>query len=367
MWSSDFWLPDHFQNLPLPFRYTLGSASETFPFSLSRKTFESPLKFVHGSTPFFGGRSIFWSSWSPTPTPDLMRGWPNSLKDTAGNPDSEFFKRARSLLRVTPANEIGAPYAHLQSELHDRLKKLIPGPKIPTATDVIPAPMAVGAVAQSTTIRFTKFSTPGELLTLHEQQQQRLKEKKGSALLLATNTTVQYLVTDIGLSTPPHIKEEDVSVRCVRLDRFQTTVDLPVLPKTKIILCAGAFPNATLLLNSFQKSRVPAIDEVGKTVTGHFVSHVTSRVPRSAFKNLDPKKLEISAEYISGIASNGLQYHIQVTGLSAPDPNQNAEDTARFCPVRESLATSFYLCSVKYGRIILELQPRSNSKDQRIG
>jgi hypothetical protein len=265
-----------------------------------------------------------------------MREWPDSMKNTAGNPDSEFFERARTLLRVTSASDIGPPYANLQVELNERLQQVIPGKKIPTATDVFPAPMAVGAVAQSTTIRFTKFSTPGAILALYEQQQQRLKDEKGSALLLATNTAVQYLVTELGFPPPPKL-DEDISVKFVRSDRAS---DLPVRPHTKIILCAGAFPNATLLLNSFSKVHVPTIEGVGKTVTGHFLSHVVGRVHRSAFKNLDPEKLEISAEYIAGIASNKLQYHIQVTGISSPDPNQDAEDAARFCPV-----CNFYLTS----------------------
>ena len=156
----DFWLPDHFQNLPLPFKYTLGGPSETFPFSFSRYTYDSTVKFVHGSTPFFGGRSTFWSAWSPTPTPDLMRKWPESMKKTAGKPDSKFFDRARSLLRVTSASDIGPPYAKLQDEVDERVQQAVAGKNIPTVTDAFPAPMAVGAVAQSTTIRFTKFSTP---------------------------------------------------------------------------------------------------------------------------------------------------------------------------------------------------------------
>ncbi|KAJ3503035.1 hypothetical protein NLJ89_g8614 [Agrocybe chaxingu] len=326
---GDFWLPDHFQNLPLPFKYTLGGPSETFPFSLSRNTYDSAVKFVHGSTPFFGGRSIFWSAWSPTPTPELMRQWPESMIETAGQPDSEFFERAKSLLRVTSASEIGPPYASLQAQLDARLQAAIPGQRVPSATDAFPAPMSVGAVAQSTTIRFTKFSTPGALLTLYEQQQEHQKNDTGSALLLATNTAVQYLITDLGFPPPPPNIDEDVTVKFVRSNRPS---DLPVRPDTKIILCAGTFPNATLLLNSFSETNVPYIAGIGKMVTGHFLSHVVGRVHRSAFMALDPDSLEISAEYIAGIASNQLQYHIQVTGIASPDPRQDAEDAARFCP-----------------------------------
>ncbi len=32
---GDFWLPEHFQNLPLAYKFTLGGTSETFPFTLT--------------------------------------------------------------------------------------------------------------------------------------------------------------------------------------------------------------------------------------------------------------------------------------------------------------------------------------------
>jgi ferredoxin len=268
-----------------------------------------------------------------------MRKWPDSMKKTAGDPDSEFFDRARSLLRVTSASDIGPPYANLQYEVDERVQQVVTGRNIPSVTDAFPAPMAVGAVAQSTTIRFTKFSTPGALLALYEQQQQRQKDGTGSALLLATEKAVQYLVTDLGYPPPPPNFDKDLSVKFVRSDH---TTDLPVRPHTKIILCAGAFPNATLLLHSFPKSHVPTIQGVGKTVMSHFLSHVVGRVHRSAFKNLDPESLEIAAEYIAGIASNKLQYHIQVTAIASSDINQDAEDAARFCPVSRPSQIPFY-------------------------
>ncbi|KAF8881429.1 hypothetical protein CPB84DRAFT_1873282, partial [Gymnopilus junonius] len=323
---GDFWLPDHFQNLPLPFKYTLGGPSETFPFSLSRLTYESTVKFVHGSTPFFGGRSTFWSAWSPTPTPDLMREWPSSMLKVAGNSDSEFFKRARALLKVTPADEIGPPYANLQVEINERLKN-VKG-KIPSATDAYPAPMAVGAVAQSTTIRFTKFSTPGALLALYEQQQDRVKNKTGSALLLATNTAVQYLVTELGFPLIPKAGDDDIPVRFVRSDRGP---DLPIRPNTKLYSAPAHF--RMRLYFSIASPGTGTDYRRRRTDSDRaFPSHVVGRVRRSAFTSLDPEKLEISAEYIAGLASNGLQYHIQVTGVSSPDPHQDAEDAARFCP-----------------------------------
>lgn len=31
---GEFWLPEHFQHLPLPYKFTLGCTSETFPFTV---------------------------------------------------------------------------------------------------------------------------------------------------------------------------------------------------------------------------------------------------------------------------------------------------------------------------------------------
>ncbi|CAE6362802.1 unnamed protein product [Rhizoctonia solani] len=324
---GDFWLPDHFQNLPLPFKYTLGGPSETFPFTLSQKTFDSAVKFVHGSTPFFGGRSTFWSAWSPSPGPDLMRGWPEWLIKTSQKP--EFFEDAKKLIRVIPANKIGAPYKSLQTQVNDRVKDTWKDPG-KEAKKAYPAPMAVSSMAPISTVHFTKFSTPGPLLALYKKQQELVEKKQGYPLLFAVETAVQYLITQPGYPAPIHTQGNDRPVVSIRSSR-QPDLELRS-PKTKIILCGGAFPNATLVLNSFPF--IPELETAtGRTVTGHFLSHIVGRVPRSAFGELEKKGLEIAAEYLEGKdPDTQLQYHIQVTAISSPDPQQNAEDAARFCP-----------------------------------
>ena len=63
-----FFLPEHFQNLPLPYQSTIGGLSETFPWTLSNKTISQPFfQWQHGMVPFFGGRSTLWSAWCPRP------------------------------------------------------------------------------------------------------------------------------------------------------------------------------------------------------------------------------------------------------------------------------------------------------------
>lgn len=246
--------------------------------------------------------------------------------ETAQNP--EFFERAKTLIRVTDPDEIGVPYKNLQSQVNGRLEQGKANNQIPTAEEVFPAPMAVSSIAQTSVIHFTKFSTPGPLLGLYKQQQKLAEQNKGAPLLFATKTAVEYLITEVGF--PASSVGEEATVKIVRTSRF---TDLPVMPdRTKIILCAGAFPNTTLLLNSFQ--HVQSVTSVaGKTVTGHFLSHVVGRVKRSTFHNLNKESLELGAEYLAGRhPQTELQYHIQVTAITSPDPNQDAEDAARFCP-----------------------------------
>jgi hypothetical protein len=323
---ADFWLPDHFQNLPPPFKYTPGGPIETFPFTLSKQTYESDIKFVHGSCPFFGGRSTFWSAWSPSPTAALMRNWPNSLIATAQKPG--FFKLASKLLRVTRATDIGPPYGKLQCQIDRRLQPAVAEGDILSAQEVYPAPMAVASIAKTTTIRFNKFSTPGPLFSLYKEQQRHVQAGTGAPLLFATQTTVQYLGVDVGFPSPPSLGDEE-SVKFIRTSRG----DLLLANKTKIILCAGVFPNATLLLNSFRDNKYIA-RSAGKMVTGHFLSHVVARVKRSAFHDLNQESIEIGAEYLAGQhPASHLQYHVQITAIASPDPTQDAEDAARFCPV----------------------------------
>ncbi|KAI9734346.1 MAG: hypothetical protein M1834_002452 [Cirrosporium novae-zelandiae] len=117
---------------------------------------------------------------------------------------------------------------------------------------------------------------------------------------------------------------------------------------TKVILCAGAFPNATLLMDSFPDLQTT----VGKRITGHFLTHIAARVPISAFgpwsdkiKNSDqPCKLEIAAHYLAGEhPDTKCQYHVQITAIHSPDPNQDAEDAARECPDYAAAATAAQL------------------------
>ncbi|KAH7232309.1 FAD/NAD(P)-binding domain-containing protein [Fusarium redolens] len=317
-----FWLPSHFQNLPIPFKMVLGGPSETFPWTLSRKTFETKeLKFCHGSCPFFGGRSTFWSSWSPQPSLDLMRDFPKAMKETAKK--QKFWKEAKELLNVTRANQINdGIFGSLQTAIDNILKDSVH--KIPTADYAETAPLAVGRRSPTSILRFNKFSVPGPLLGILEQQRQLAKANKGAPLEITVDCAVKNMVKG----------DDDNFVRVIETSKGTLSW---TGNKTKIILCAGAIPNATMLLNSFESCR----DTVGKRLTGHYDTHISARCPVKNIKGWKKEAtLKMAAAYLAGKdPKTGLQYHVSVTAVNSPNPKYDAEDAARECPDYAAAAT----------------------------
>ncbi|CAG7558988.1 unnamed protein product [Fusarium equiseti] len=319
-----FWLPSHFQNLPIPFKMVLGGPSETFPWTLSRKTFETEeLKFLHGSCPFFGGRSTFWSAWSPQPTPDLMRDFPESMIRTAEK--DGFWQEAKKLLNVTTANQIqDGIFGSLQIAIDNILQHSLKN--IPTAETAESAPLAVGRQSPSSTLRFNKFSVPGPLLGILEKQRQRAKAdaNKASPLEIMVDCTVKNMIKG----------DDDNFVRVVETSKGALSW---TGNKTRIILCTGAIANATILLNSFENCR----DTVGGRLTGHYDTHISARCPVKNIKGWEKEKtLQVAAAYVAGKdPKTGLQYHVSVTAVNSPNPGDDAEDLARECPDYAAAAT----------------------------
>lgn len=300
----------------------LGGHSETFPWTLSRKTFETKeLGFCHGSCPFFGGRSTFWSAWSPQPSLDLMRDFPESMKKTASH--EKFWKEAKELLNVTHADQIDdGVFGSLQTAIDRILKDSIRN--IPTADYVESAPLSVGRWSPTSRLRFNKFSVPGPLLSIVEEQRHRAKNNEGSPLEIMVDCTAKTMAKG----------DDDDIVRVIETSKGTLSW---TGNKTKIILCAGTVPNATMLLNSFESCR----DTVGKRLTGHFDTHISARCPVKNIKGWKKEdSLKIAAAYLAGKdPQSGLQYHVSVTALNSPHPKDDAEDAARECPDYAAAAT----------------------------
>ncbi|KAL7912252.1 hypothetical protein GGI35DRAFT_492193 [Trichoderma velutinum] len=295
-----FWLPTHFQNLPLPFKTVIGGPSETYPWTLSTETFKTKeLGYLHGSCPFFGERSTFWSAYTPKPTEDLMRDFPKSMIDASK--EDGFWHDAEKLLN---------------DAIDDLLKKRLG--QIPTADSVEAAPLAVGPKSRTSTLRFNKFSVPGPLIALHESQRKLAEKGGGAPLELMINCTVTGLKKDDG-----------GVVRAIETSRgvLAWTDD-----DTKVVLCGGAVPNATLLLNSFEECR-PSNGNVGKRLTGHVRSGVTARIPREAIHWNGKNSLQLACTYIAGKDPHThRQYHIGRSAIHSPNPEADAEDAGRECP-----------------------------------
>ncbi len=312
-----FFLPEHFQNLPLPYAGVLGGLSETFPWTLSMRTHEAPyIKWQHGMVPFFGGRSILWSAWCPRPTPEEMQGWPEEVIAAA----HAYFPEAERLLNVIPASAIdrrrspddGNPRP-IYGELQQRITALLESGlgKVSSLTRTLPAPLAAGA-AELSNVDFAKFSTPGQLLMLADRQAQLAAAGQGAPLRIATECIVGRILQQGSRPTA-----------------LETSRGIVNVGGAKVVLAMGALPPTTLVLNSF-----PQVANAGGRFTAHFITSVVARVPRADY-DFDARllELELAANYVAGIdrETQG-QYHIQLTSLSDRDPQKNAAAAQRHMP-----------------------------------
>jgi choline dehydrogenase-like flavoprotein len=317
-----FFLPEHFQNLPLPYRQTLGGLSETFPWTLAAATADQPagnISWQHGMVPFYGGRSIMWSAWCPRPEDAEMRDWPVLAMEAA----RAHFASAEKLLNVIAADEIdaGQPTAaldlisqtrpvygtmqhSLQSMLADSLHK------IDSATRTMPAPLAA-ATGVTSGVDFAKFSTPSPLLALADQQAALAAAGDGAPLRIVTDCIVVRALEQDGRATA-----------------LETTRGVVNLGNANLVLAMGTLPPATLVLNSF-----PEVPGVGERFTAHFITSVVARVRRADFDFADKLgDLELAAIYLAGMSKAGMQYHVQLSVLSDRDPDANAQKSERYAP-----------------------------------
>jgi len=143
--QGQYFHPTHFQNLPPAYIHTWRGASETFPWSISEKTHQGKyIKWQHGMNNFLGGRSLFWSGWTPEPTDEEMEHWPPQVINTV----HKYFGEVKQLMNVVPADKIFVKnhhskpvYGKLQETLQQTLSKVFEN--VDTITRAIPGPLAV--------------------------------------------------------------------------------------------------------------------------------------------------------------------------------------------------------------------------------
>ena len=314
-----FFLPEHFQNLPIPYVHTLGGLSETYPWTVARKTAEQSdgnVKWLHGSVPFFGGRSIMWSSWCPRPTDEELAGWPPEIVGDA----KDHFTEAERLLCVIAADKIDEHKTPDQLEvlvkadrpvyrtLQRTIEQLILKHKdrIRTYTRSMAAPMAVAA-GSTAGIDFAKFSTPGLLLDLVDRHGGNAASAR---LRIATECIVNRIDQQDGVATAIETTRGTVAVR-----------------DAKVILSMGALPPATLLVNSFPDTGA------GSRFTGHFITAIVARIKRDDFTFPEAlADLELAAVYVAGETAKQMQWHVQLSVLSDTKPGASAQRALRYMP-----------------------------------
>ncbi|MBN8466734.1 GMC family oxidoreductase [Corallococcus exiguus] len=310
-----FWLPTHYQMLPLAFQAATGSPPTTYPWTRTTRMATTELEFFQaGYIPVLGGRSTYWSAWCPAPTPDLMRDWPQELIDVTLQPG--FWDRARAFLHVTPMDKVhDGVYGSLQHQIDVNLRENFKR-YVPSAESAFPAPIAVGNTPWKG-VKFYKYSTVGTLLDLQQSQKALAAQGKGQPLTIVDHCVVNRLVHDAhGTVTA-----------------LETTRGPLAVSSAKVVLAMGTIPPATLLMNSFKE----ALPNIGKRYTGHFMSHITARVKRSAFKDL--AALEIGATYLDGKAPNGLQYHVQTSAFASANPEADESTIAHEAPDAAAVAS----------------------------
>ncbi|EQB56617.1 hypothetical protein CGLO_03361 [Colletotrichum gloeosporioides Cg-14] len=226
---GEFWLPAHFENLPLPFKT---------------------------------------SAWSPQPHLEDMEDFPKAMIDTARQP--KFWEDAKELLHVTGADKIGdSVYSGLQREIDQRLKDR--WRHITTTEYSEPAQLAVGRGSVTLNLRFNKFSTPAPLLKIYEEQ----KSKNAASLDILLNCTVKTLgAVDDDEDGKGHVHSIETTRRTIAWQG----------DNTKVILCASASPAATILLNSFPECRKTGLEY------WHIDEHEPNK---GSWKPAHPKQSEI--------------------------------------------------------------------------
>jgi choline dehydrogenase-like flavoprotein len=310
-----FVLPVHYQMLPVSFQNVTGSPPTTYPWTRTAQMATTGLQmFQAGYIPIVGGRSTYWSAWCPSPSPNLMRDWPDELVKVTLKPN--FWERARAFLNVTTMDRIDdGVYGNLQAQLGNRLRDNFRR-FVPSAENAYPAPIAV-ASPDWQTVKFYKFSTVGGLLALHNAQQALAAKGQGSALPIVDHCIVERLIHDnAGTVTALATSRGDLAVS-----------------SAKVVLAMGTIPPATLLMNSLGEK----LPNAGQRYTGHFMSHVTARVPRTAFRNLS--SLELGALYLDGKDAQGLQYHVQVSAFASRDPARDEGTIAHEAPDAAAVAS----------------------------
>lgn len=359
-----FLLPTHFQNLGASYKKLVGPISETFPWTLSQSTMleKAPYRVTqHGMLPYFGGRSFLWSAWCPQPEEKQAEKWsPELLKSLSletGNHKS-YFHQAKDLLHVHKSNELPfsknikqlqlvdnlkalqlPEYGVLQKAIYerfhnniDKFNKLSPEQGNRTGANLMKVEYASLACGdgENKGIDFNKFSTPTGILNLVDSTAFDINEKDEAIVEKRKERNNMYpnrlhIVT--GCVVEEILNENNQAYA------LSTTRGTIALNDAELILATGSMPPATLIQQSFDHKLA------GKHFTAHTISAITARVKKDKFIETlgegtisENGNLQMGAIYLPFFAKNGQQFHIQMSIIHDPNPNENNELAMRYMP-----------------------------------
>lgn len=289
--QGPFLLPDHVQNLGLPYQPLMSEAVAS-PWRA-----DGDLEVV-AQVPYLGGRTLVWSGSSPQPTREQLVGWPAQVVDDL----DAHWDDARRLLGVRRAPELGPEYGALHAQLRERVRTAaarIPG-VVPVHDDAdLDAPLAMAAGRDGTTRKFSAAPLLLEAVVDDEHVD------------LVTRCHVQELV-----------REGD---RVVAVRTSQGT--LPV-GDAQVVLTLGATEATRLVLDSLPGALAGL---AGTNLAANTATWFSCRLPRDRFRGLSTEHAELAALYVDGTTADR-QYHLHLTACTTADPRRDVERVFHLMP-----------------------------------
>ena len=370
--GGDLFLPDHFQNLPYQFKQLVEhDFLETSPWLPPNNRKDQNQMFLHGMVPYFGGKSILWSGWCPSPKAHQLTNWPEVIRNILL--DHEKIEAGKRLLQVQSTEILAKRYE--RTELYPGQKELLMLVKEPSEkeeaivskllkpvylklqryitrlladnkkklrdfndqADIFaePANLAIGAGDLSQELDFEKFSTPGPILELKAQHNDKFEIK------------AHCVVTRLIIDEDGHVDEIETTKGNFKLKR-----------DAKVILAMGVLPPTRLLQVSLSKlpKFTELVSKLGANFSAHFISTIVARVniPK---RELEFGAVEMGADYICGkLPNSDREFHIQLSSIHVKDFDSGGKLAVRYSPdvvasasenqLRDSSGKILFVCAI---------------------
>ena len=220
----DTGLLTHFQSLSTPPNIFFENAQFLYPWKFSADVLDptSVLRPCAGCHFAFGGKSCFWFGWSPRPSPQQMRDFPQGMLDATTDP--RFWSGAADLLNVQSVDKLKGPFFHeLQNYVTAILENI--SAKVETATACESASFSISRCDPH---NFSRFSVPGPLNDIVRSQEKKAMCEVSSGTRL--DITLGCAVTKLQCTN------HNGKVDAIVTDKGVVTLT-PM--RTKVVLCAG--------------------------------------------------------------------------------------------------------------------------------